>query len=145
MQRHLVALGLLSAFTSVVACTARSAGRVPRPVRFTSEPDRRSSHSRDVLTARELARHPTLAHATVLDAIVALRPEYVSTTRVGSSGLKPAAPQVVVNGNREGLDALRNIDVSTVVEIRFVRSTEAVARFGSEYYRSGAIVVSTTP
>src|SRR3569832_1430393 len=134
MQRHFVALGLLSACMSVVACTAPRAGTRAQRLRATGEADRSFSHSRDVLRRGEIAAHSALARATLMDAIVRLRPEYVSPTRVESSGLTTSAPSVVVNGGyRGGLEILRGIDVSTVMEIRFVRSTEAMARFGSEY------------
>ena len=103
-----------------------------------------SSHTRTILTGREVATRPTLRSGTALDVISALRPEFLRTAVVESGMVRPATPLVLVNGApRGGIESLRGIPAVLIVEIRFVRPSNAVRRYGREY-GAGAIDVTTT-
>jgi hypothetical protein len=101
---------------------------------------RAADHSRDLLTTGDFLKHPTLRNGTLFDAIVGLRPEFLSITWSGPD--QRVQPAVIVDGdNRGGVDALRSISTSTVASVRLVRPREAVVRYGPPY-RTGAIVVT---
>ena len=99
--------------------------------------------SRDLLTATEVAEHPTLQTATAYDAVSHLRPEYLATTTTRADGLDRASVTVFVDGvPRGGLDILRTIPTTLITEIRFVRPPESALRYG-QAHRWGAILVTT--
>lgn len=101
-----------------------------------------TTHSRDLITAKDLSRHPTLGTATLFDALRGLRPEFLAVGYdAGGSAISGA--RVIVDGSpRGGPEALRSIHVPYVREVRFVRGPDATIRFGAEY-RWGAIIVTT--
>lgn len=139
-----ITLGVAIILSGADACTASARATTDGRGGVAFESGRANAHSRDVLTARELLSYPTLRRGTVYEVIAGLRPEYLTPLRVDSHGTVVSTPLVIVNGNpRGGLDALRAIGASTVAEVRLVRPTDALVRYGPEY-RSGAIVVRTT-
>ena len=98
----------------------------------------------NVIVAEELKR---TSATNVYDAVVQLRPQWAATVRkrsfaeqerVGDRGTVIA----YVDGVRYGeVDALREVPLLTVQEIRFYDATEATSRFGTGH-PAGAIEVS---
>ena len=86
---------------------------------------------------------PTLRNATLYEALLGLRPEYMTPLASSGRGLLAGTPVVIVDSSTRGsLQSLGSIQASTVSEVRFLRSADAVARYGSAF-RAGAIVVTT--
>lgn len=99
--------------------------------------------SREFLAAAEVAEHPTLRTATAYDAVRRLRPEYLATVSVDADRLEQSSATVFVDGvPRGGLEILRTIPTTLVVEIRFVRPSDSAVRYG-QVHRWGAILVTT--
>lgn len=94
---------------------------------------------RQELTASELAGTP---YPSLLEAITSLRGEWLH--KRGPTSFNAERDIVVyLDGNRiGGPDALRAIQTSTVVTVRFLPSTEAQQRFGLNH-PYGAILVET--
>jgi len=94
--------------------------------------ERRGSANR--LVTEDLAG---LDHLDAYEAVRRLRPTWLQT-RTGAS------PGFVLNGNAQmgGIDMMRQISVSEVLEIRFMNARDATTRFGTGYV-SGAILVTT--
>ena len=125
----------------VAAC--RTTGVAHVPVGARGDPYRYGTPSRDLLTAQDLARHPTMRTATLFDALRALRPEFLFV-RYDAAGSAIAGTHVIVDGTvRGGSESLRSIHVPYVREVKLLRGPEATVRFGPEY-RWGAILVTTT-
>jgi hypothetical protein len=97
----------------------------------------------DVVTAAEVSAVPGLAIATAYDVVVRLRPGFLSprdarTATIPARGMLPA---VFVDGTFfGGIDALRVITASAVAEMQYVRSFDAMHRYGP-VYRAGVILV----
>jgi hypothetical protein len=101
------------------------------------------SRSSDVLTAAELSAAPGVASATAYDAVVRLRPTFLSPrdARTGIVASRGALPAVFIDGVFVGgVDALRGITAFAVLEMQYVRPFDALHRYGPEY-RAGVIVV----
>ncbi len=91
----------------------------------------------DVITAEEIAAVPV---QNAYDAVSRLRPSFF-TTQGGTT--RTHAVQVVVDGIPQGgVNALRNIIASEVVEIRRMSAADATMRWGTGY-SGGAILVRT--
>lgn len=94
----------------------------------------------DVITAAEIE---TVSDAQDAYQIVKrLRPNWLSQRGGSSMHLQVAEIVVYVNGIRMGgVDALRDIPPTGVVELRFLRGTDATQRFGTGH-ENGAILVT---
>jgi hypothetical protein len=98
----------------------------------------------DVLTAAELASSPGLASATAYDAVVRLRSSFLRSreARTGTIAARDMLPAVFVDGMYYGdVDALRLIAIFAVEKIQYVRSFDALARYGPNY-SAGVILVT---
>ena len=88
----------------------------------------------NLLTAREI---DATASSDALSVVQRLRPQWL---RGGTASR--AAVIVYVNGGRAGyLQELRALKPESIAEMRFIRSEEAVPRFGMDH-RGGAILVT---
>jgi hypothetical protein len=98
---------------------------------------------RNVLSLREVpASYRTF---TLLDMLRDIRPEFLQnrarTTRVGG----PTEPVVYVNGLRlMELDMLRHVATRSLVEVRYVRGVDAVARYGLDHEAGVLLVTAKT-
>ena len=119
-----------TAIQSPAASVAFDASNAPLP-----------SRTSDVLTLAEISGVPT--GATAYDAVERLRPWFLSTrdARGATNPSGRARPAVFVNGVFNGeTDLLRAIPVTELVEVRLVRSLDAVHRYGPDY-QTGVILV----
>jgi hypothetical protein len=97
----------------------------------------------DVLTAADLSAVRSLASATAYEAVVQLRPGFLRPrdVRTGAILTGELAPAVFVGGMfAGGPEVLRGITVSAVAEMLYVRSFEAMLRYGPNY-GAGVILV----
>jgi hypothetical protein len=95
----------------------------------------------DVITAAEIAERSDLQNA--YDAVQRLRSAWLRTRDIGSATRGPSPIVVYIDGIRaNGLDDLRNIQVSTVVEMQKLNANDATTRYGTDHM-SGAILVTT--
>jgi len=99
-----------------------------------------------VSPSREFLRRADIGsrYVNALEAVVHLRPEYLSAavSSVGPSASRE--PVVYVDGNRlANLEGLRGVPVSWIVEIRYVRGFVAGARYGGDH-AAGALFITTT-
>lgn len=86
--------------------------------------------NRNVITSDEIR---ALNVSTAMDVVQRLRPEFLRG-RGRASIQDPAAqfPVVYVDGVRAGgIDALRTIGATDVLEIRYINSTDATTRYGT--------------
>ena len=93
--------------------------------------------SRELLLIDEnAARYPNL-----YEAIRYLRPEYLKVRQQGSTSLVPVA---YLNGLRlSDPTALRDVPVSNVAEVRWVRPNQTSALYGTNPHLGGGIFVRT--
>jgi hypothetical protein len=99
----------------------------------------------DVTPTHELLRGADIGslYTNALDAIIHLRPEYLTTNATAAGPSGPHEPVVYLDGNRlVGLEALRGVPVSWVLEIRYIRGSVAGVRYG-EGHAAGALLVTT--
>lgn len=95
----------------------------------------------DVLTAAEIAQRSGLQNA--YEAVQRLRAAWLRTRDIGGPVRGPAPIVVYIDGIRgSGLDDLRNIPVSMVVEMQKLSANDATTRYGTDHM-SGAILVIT--
>lgn len=124
-------LGIIAALLTI-ACATGSSG---------SSADSKSSsrHARDLITAEELAASDA---RNVYDAIRELRPSFLQAH--GTASTSPVTARVYVDGTPlgEGLDVLRHMRPTDVVEIRYLSGPDATQRFGTGN-PAGAILVKT--
>ena len=101
-----------------------------------------SSSPHNVITPEELSRYSNL---TLYEAIRRLRPSFFRTRDVATSTNPVPRPVMVYldDVRTEGLDALRNVAVSIVKEVRFLEPQQANVRYGTSNNNGGAIVVTT--
>ena len=101
------------------------------------------SRTGDALIAADLSAAPGLANATAYDAVVRLRPGFLHPrdARTGTIASRGVLPAVFVEGAfYGGVEVLRVISASAVAEMRYVRSFDAMHRYGPAY-RAGVILV----
>jgi len=91
-----------------------------------------------LITAEELKDAP---YSNLYDLIQARRPRWLQS--YASGGRQWAAPEVFM-GNREmgGPEALRQIPLTSVAQVRYYERSEAQARFGPEH-ENGVILVQS--
>ncbi|MEJ2217104.1 MAG: hypothetical protein P8099_10865 [Gemmatimonadota bacterium] len=100
----------------------------------------RARRSSDIITAEELQQATGLS--TAYDAVQRLRPQFLRirgpSTIAGAEG-----PRVYVNGmERGGVDALRQIGIMEVKEIRYINARDATTKYGTGVSQ-GVIEVTT--
>jgi len=94
----------------------------------------------DVISAQEIEAESDAHDAYQL--VNRLRPLWLTKRGVGSINLPSAEVAVYLNGMRlGGPDALRDILRTGVLEMRFLRGTDATQRFGTGH-ENGAILVT---
>lgn len=108
------------------------------------------NRDRNKITAEEIAEKPQLKNA--FELIRSLRPQYLrvrisgdaSTTQRDPYGSGKTEPAVYLDDTRipTGVDELRNIMSSEIVEIRYMRGPDALARYGNGH-EYGAIFIVT--
>jgi hypothetical protein len=100
-------------------------------------------HCSTPLIAADLSAAPGLANATAYDAVLRLRPGFLNPrdARTGTIASRGVLPAVFVDGvHYGGLDDLRVIAASAVAEMQYVRSFDALHRYGPGY-PAGVILV----
>jgi hypothetical protein len=99
-----------------------------------------SRRDRNLITLEELEE---LQQFTLLDAIRRLRPRWLQVSRaVSTRGNPQEFPRVVVDRVPRGeLEALGQISVSDVREVRFLSASDATLKYGTGY-PAGAIEVT---
>jgi hypothetical protein len=106
--------------------------------------------NRDVITTAEL-NGPNVVNMTVLEAVKALRPHFLTvrgaTTFVnGNAAVDPEAGNVhaSIDGNKVvELDELNSIRAGTVAEVRYLNAAAAMQRFGGTAREGPVILVKT--
>jgi len=133
-----VALTVLVAATGCMA--GRSAVADPSPE---ARPLRAGTPTRGNLVAQDEIRSVETGY-TAFEAVRRLRPEFLSRHATPMPGdFEEGFAVVYLDGVRlGGLQTLENIPVTTIVEIRYLRPSAAVERFG-KHHRGGVILVST--
>jgi hypothetical protein len=134
-------LGITALILATGCATGRSAVADPFPAAARSlraqSPTRASIVSVDEIRSIETGY-------TALEAVRRLRPEFLSrhaTPRPGDA--EEGFAVVYMDGVRlGGLQTLANIPVTTIVEIRYLRTSAAAEQFGRTH-RGGVILVST--
>jgi hypothetical protein len=144
-------IGVLGAATLACATTGQDIARDqastlrPSPAAVVLDPSVASPSrpNSDALTAAELAAAPNLAYATAYDVLMRLRPAFLTPRdpRAGAVAARRALPAVFVDGaDYGGLEVLRGIAASAVVDMQYVRSLDAMHRYGPDY-GAGVILV----
>ncbi len=99
------------------------------------------SRNRSVVTPAELAATKA---TNVYDALQQIRPEFFTSRGVSSIRLAtPDLPAVYLDRNQlDGLDAMRNIDIALVQEVRRLTPSEANVRLARDF--PGGVILITT-
>ncbi len=99
------------------------------------------SRDRNVITRAELEANERM---NLYDAIRNLRPAMIrSRGQTGVNSNPASLPRVYMDGRSYGdIGSLRNVPVSSVREVRFLNSSEATIKFGTNH-GAGVIEVST--
>lgn len=99
-----------------------------------------SGAEHNLVTAEELGR---VADMNLYDALRRLRPAFLRSRQIPTSGAEPQPPTVYVGSLQmmEGLEHLRQITAGTVAEVRFLEPQQANTRFGTNN-AGGALVVT---
>ena len=97
---------------------------------------RRSS---SVLLADEIAEAAVI---TAAEAIERCRPQWLTIRTPTTSAPMGTPPRVYVDGLRQAFSELDRIRADMVSEVRYLRSSDATNRFGTNH-ASGAILVTT--
>jgi hypothetical protein len=100
----------------------------------------RTSHSRDRITADELA---TIDVQNALQAVQRLRPNFLQSRGGASSSMTQGPQDVVVYVDQTrmgGPNTLAQIPITDVKEIQWLNGSDATQRFGTGH-GSGAIIV----
>jgi hypothetical protein len=108
------------------------------------------SRDRNVITQAELA-DPAVSGRNVLEAVRALRPQYLTVrgthTLQTTSAADPETGKVhaSLDGTKiVSVEELAGINANTVVEIRFLNPAQAMQRFGGAAREGPVILVKTT-
>jgi hypothetical protein len=101
------------------------------------------SHGRDRITLEEIQTLPAARNA--LEVVQSLRPHFLIPRPSGSlRNPTPVSIKVYVDGVPRGTtSALTQIPATLLVEIHYLRGTDATTRFGINH-ESGAILVKTS-
>jgi hypothetical protein len=129
-------------FSSVLILTlagAVAAACASSPAGTAASGTRAISRQRDVIAADELA---TIDVQNALQAVQRLRPNFLRNP--GPSTITQPEPGIVVyvdNTKMGGTEALEQIPITEVKEIRYLNATDATQRFGTGH-TAGAIIVT---
>lgn len=98
----------------------------------------------DVITAAELA-DPAIASGDALEAVQRLRPRFLMTRgTVSAKNSSAGTTHVSVDGGPLlPVDALSRLRPSQIAEIRYLSSSDAAQRFGTNAGSGGVIVVKS--
>jgi hypothetical protein len=133
MRALLVALGLVLVSVPVLA---QDSTQAPKPAKI--------KRQTNVISEEEIRAIQTEA-ADAYAVVSRLRPQFLrlrgTNQSVGNAELLEIKV-VVDNAGRGGLDALRQIPVTTIKEIRYLNGTDASIQFGTNF-GAGAILVFT--
>lgn len=109
------------------------------------EPDQKIKRQPNVIVREEIEKVSSEA-ANAFDVVQRLRPQFLrarGATSFGGGNRGTPYAKVVVDGVPRGeLDALRQIPVLSIEEIRYLGGSDASIRFGTGY-DGGAILVKT--
>jgi hypothetical protein len=135
-RRYLVSPGHAVVLTALAACTASVGSHGPGPSPGTNTTCNPLAPPSSVLTAEDLRA----AHVPrLLEAIERVRPTFLHTR----APRRDQSAVVYVDGTRVGdVLMLRDIPVADVVEVVFVRASDATTRFGTDH-TGGALLVRT--
>lgn len=138
--QHQIGLGVLSLMLGTGCMAGRSAVADPAPE---ARPLRAQSPTRANLVAQDEIRSVETGY-TALEAVRRLRPEFLSRHATPTPGdAEEGFAVVYMDGVRlGGLQTLANIPVTTIVEIKYLRTSAAADQFGRTH-RGGVILVST--
>jgi hypothetical protein len=131
---------------ALIACTSPAGSVRLQGTSITKKADSiAGARTSDVLTGDEIrGGSGDLAYGNAYDAIMRLRTSYLRATVPVKGSLQIVPPAVFINGTfHGGADVLRTLNVSVIDEIRFVRSAEAMFRYGPDF-KSGVILISTS-
>ena len=131
-----VAALLISAIPGCASSSAGSSGASQQA----SSGSARASHSRDRITADELAN---IDVQNALQAVQRLRPNFLQNRGGAASSLSQGPQDVVVYVDQTrmgGPSTLAQIPITDVKEIQWLSGTDATQRFGTGH-GSGAIIV----
>lgn len=145
-------LATIGTFAVSCATANRDTQRDPRPTASRSTPGPIFADDplgfplgrpSDVLVAAEILANGLFANGSAYDAVARLRPTFLNprdahTGRPASRGHLPA---VFVGGAfNGGTEVLRLIPASAVAELRYLRASDAMIRYGPDY-AAGIILV----
>ena len=143
-NRPILSLALL-ALAFAGACAGAPKGPASADEVTSAQQSTSAGRNRDIITQSEISA-PGLAAQNVYEAIRQLRPQYL-TERGGQSTTNPQAGKVhaSIDGQRVlGIDELRTLMVSNVIEVRFLNAAAAMQKFGMAAMQGPVIVVRTT-
>ena len=139
----------LAAQTDTTSAPPPAADTAAAGARQPSAPRPRPNTNRNLITAEEIAAHPS---RDLYELVRSIRPAWLRGTaatttsyRSGNENIPDVHTRLVVmhDGLRLGeLQELRRIPIATVGEVRYLDSREAVARYGGGF-GGGAIVVTS--
>ena len=139
MKTRSFSLVAVLALAAMTAC-ASSSGGSSAATQQSSTGGSRTSHSRDRITADELA---TIDAQNALQAVQRLRPNFLQNRGGAASSLTQGPQDVVVYVDQTkmgGPNTLAQIPITDVKEIQWLSGTDATQRFGTGH-GSGAIIV----
>ena len=119
--RPIVCLGFALAALSASACASFGPAQPPAP-----------TTQRNLLTREEIL-NSTAQQGDLLSAIHSLRPTFLATPRNVYSGSSGASAPIAVYIDRirqSGIESLRSISASRVVEVRYLEPTASLNEFG---------------
>mgnify|MGYP001286469976 FL=1 len=103
-------------------------------------PTAAQKRQRDLITRQEIMKLEGVQ--TAYDVVRRIHPEWLRGRTVRSINGRSGGVQVYLNERNEGgTEALRNIDIGTIGEIRFLDGPEAEARYGQNQ-SAGAILIA---
>ena len=134
-RRHPVLCRSLAGAWLASACLAAAACAPPSTLAGAS--------GRNVLRAADVpASYRTF---TLLDMLRDIRPEFLQNRAHTTRVLGPTEPVVYVNGLRlADLDMLRHFATRSLVEVRYVRGVDAIARYGLDHEGGVMLVTART-
>ena len=108
----------------------------------TTAPSRAPFVGRDVLRATDVPAN--VQPASALELLQLVRPEYLKNRARSTRLFAPTEPVVYLNGHRLAeLSMLRHVSSRTLVEVRYLRGLNAIARYGLDH-EGGALLVTTS-
>jgi hypothetical protein len=149
----LMRLGTIVTMALGCATANRDTERDPRPVAIRSTPGPSfpgdpaalpPGRPSDALVAAEILSAADVVNATAYDAVARLRPTFLSPrdARTGRPASRGYFPSVFIDGAFSGgTEVLRQIPVSAVAELRYLRPNDAQLRYGP-HYAAGIILVA---